>query len=651
MSTEPLISISGLEVHFGQSHILQGVDLEAYDKPVSIIGRNGMGKTTLCQTIMGLAPSSGGSIRFQGQELIGKKSHEISKLGIGYVPQGRRVYPSLNVEEHLRVGGGVRGVSGKRDWTIERLYDFFPQLYDRRRAGGAELSGGEQQMLAIARSLLINPRLLVMDEPTEGLAPVLVDQLVQLLNDLAKEDIGLLLIEQNLRVASEVSDSLAIMVNGQIAEHSQSQKLLNDRSMQQRLLGVGGQQGAVTVATTDSNTEIFSFNFEMEDLISDSSGGRSSSQLRIGIVGSIARAGIQRLPEHWIRDLTDTEGMVPQLPAAVISPEIQEESQVENVVVTEQPVGKVGGKMHVTISPPIPVTRWTHQNLTTPIHKSGPGITAFRGQEFNKRIRLDDMETINGKQLAVDKHLQSGGAPLIMIHGLGGTSNVWCPQVSVLSNKFSICVPDLDGAGRSPLNGEISISSLVADVMAMMDAFDLEKAHLAGHSMGTIVCQHLAANHPQRVMSLALMGPVPALPEAARPVLRDRAEKARSEGMRPIAEAVVEVATSSDTKTNQPAIAAFVRELLMRQDAESYARHCEALADSQSADLSAIQCPTLLITGDQDKVAPPDVMEALRSQISGAQAHQMTGCGHWTTLERAKQVNYLMVKFYNDIGA
>ena len=261
------------------------------------------------------------------------------------------------------------------------------------------------------------------------------------------------------------------------------------------------------------------------------------------------------------------------------------------------------------------------------------------------------METINGKQLAIDKHLQSGGAPLIMIHGLGGTSNVWCPQVSVLSGKFSICVPDLDGAGRSPLNGEISIASLMADVVAMMDAFDVEKAHLAGHSMGTIVCQHLAANHPQRVMSLALMGPVPALPEAARPVVRDRAAKARSEGMRPIADAIVEAATSSDTKTNQPAIAAFVRELLMRQDAEGYARHCEALADSQSADLAAIQCPTLLITGDQDKVAPPEVMEALRSQISGAQAHQMTGCGHWTTLERAKQVNYLMVKFYNDIGA
>ena len=116
--------------------------------------------------------------------------------------------------------------------------------------GGAELSGGEQQMLAIARSLLINPRLLVMDEPTEGLAPVIVDHLVQLLNDLAQEDIGLLLIEQNLRVASEVSDSLAIMVNGQIAEHSQSQKMLNDRSMQQRLLGVGGEQGVVTTAAT-----------------------------------------------------------------------------------------------------------------------------------------------------------------------------------------------------------------------------------------------------------------------------------------------------------------------------------------------------------------------------------------------------------------
>ena len=650
MSTEPLISISGLEVHFGQSHILQGVDLDAHDKPVSIVGRNGMGKTTLCQTLMGLAPSSGGSIRFQGQELIGKKPHEITKLGIGYVPQGRRVYPSLNVDEHLRVGGGVHSVLGKRDWTIERLYDFFPQLYARRRAGGAELSGREQQMLAIARSLLINPRLLVMDEPTEGLAPVIVDHLVQLLNDLAQEDIGLLLIEQNLRVASEVSDSLAIMVNGQIAEHSQSQKMLNDRSMQQRLLGVGGEQGVVTIASNDRHTEIFSFNFEMESLVSNSASGQSSRQLRIGFVGNIVRAGVQRLPEHWIQGLTDYEDAVAQLPITA-SPETQEGSQVEDSVITKQIENRMTSVVQSTAAPSIPITRWTHQNSAIAIDESGTATTTFRGTPSNQRRRLDDMETINGKQLAVDKHLQSGGAPLIMIHGLGGTSNVWSPQVSVLSGKFSICVPDLNGAGRSPLDGEISIAGLMADVVAMMDAFDVEKAHLAGHSMGTIVCQHLAANHPERVMSLALMGPVPALPEPARPVLRDRAAKARSDGMRPIAEAVVEAATSSDTKTNQPAIAAFVRELLMRQDAESYARHCEALADSQSADLAAIQCPTLLITGDQDKVAPPDVMEALRSQISGAQAHLMTGCGHWTTLERAKQVNYLMVKFYNDIGA
>ena len=143
-----------------------------------------------------------------------------------------------------------------------------------------------------------------MDEPTEGLAPVIVDHLVQLLNDLAEEDIGLLLIEQNLRVASEVSDSLAIMVNGQIAEHSQSQKMLSDRSMQQRLLGVGGEQGVVTTGATQSNTEIFSFNFEMESLVSNSASGQSSRQLRIGFVGNIVRAGVQRLPEHWIQGLT-----------------------------------------------------------------------------------------------------------------------------------------------------------------------------------------------------------------------------------------------------------------------------------------------------------------------------------------------------------
>ena len=238
MSTEPLISISGLEVHFGQSHILQGVDLDAHDKPVSIVCRNGMAKTTLCQTLMGLAPSSGGSIRFQGQELIGKKPHEITKLGIGYVPQGRRVYPSLNVDEHLRVGGRVHSMQGKRDWTIERLYDFFPQLYDRRRAGGAELSGGEQQMLAIGRALMTNPKLLILDEATEGLAPQIRTEIWKCLEDLKAQGQSILVIDKNVAALTRIADRHYIIEKGQVVWSGSSVVLLDNPGIQQRYLGV-----------------------------------------------------------------------------------------------------------------------------------------------------------------------------------------------------------------------------------------------------------------------------------------------------------------------------------------------------------------------------------------------------------------------------
>ena len=231
----PVLQVSGLNVYYGHSHALQGVDLTLDHGVLSVVGRNGMGKTTLCQAIMGLVPAASGSIRFAGQELTSLNSSQISRLGIGYVPQGRRLWPSLTVEEHLRlVTAGHAGA-----WSIERIYDTFPRLAERRGNGGGQLSGGEQQMLAISRALLLNPSLLIMDEPTEGLAPVIVSQLEEMLIRLGDEGEAVLVIEQNIGVATSVSTHVAIMVNGRVNRVMKSQQLASDRELQQRLLGVG----------------------------------------------------------------------------------------------------------------------------------------------------------------------------------------------------------------------------------------------------------------------------------------------------------------------------------------------------------------------------------------------------------------------------
>jgi uncharacterized protein (UPF0261 family)/ABC-type branched-subunit amino acid transport system ATPase component len=196
-----------------------------------------MGKTTLCNAIMGLVRSGSGSVRLDGRELLGMQPYHIVDQGVGYVPQGRRVWASLTVDEHLKVA--ARG-TGRRD--VESVYRIFPRLAERRRHEGNELSGGEQQMLAIGRSLVANPRLLIMDEPTEGLAPQIVKQVEDLLVRLAQEeDLAVLLIEQNLGVATKVAKRLAVMVNGKIEAEMDSETLSADRALQQQLLGVSSE--------------------------------------------------------------------------------------------------------------------------------------------------------------------------------------------------------------------------------------------------------------------------------------------------------------------------------------------------------------------------------------------------------------------------
>jgi uncharacterized protein (UPF0261 family)/ABC-type branched-subunit amino acid transport system ATPase component len=231
------LKIDDLEVYYGESHALQGVSLTLETGVLSVVGRNGMGKTTLCNTLAGLKRARSGSIRILGREAAGLEPHEIHRLGVGYVPQGRRLWPSLSVDEHLRLAAGSRRDAA---WTIDRVYQTFPRLADRRGNGGSELSGGEQQMLAIGRALLSDPKLLIMDEPTEGLAPAIVGQVERMLIALGEEaEIAVLVIEQNIGVATAISDRVAIMVNGRIHRTMQAAALAADRELQQRLLGVG----------------------------------------------------------------------------------------------------------------------------------------------------------------------------------------------------------------------------------------------------------------------------------------------------------------------------------------------------------------------------------------------------------------------------
>jgi len=234
--TAPILEVRGLDVYYGRSHALQGVDLTLDSGVLAVVGRNGMGKTTLCKTIMGLVRATGGSVRMRGEELLSLQPAQVARLGVGYVPQGRRLWRSLTVDEHLRMTAGMR----RGAWTVERIYDTFPRLAERKNNGGAQLSGGEQQMLAIARALVTNPRLLIMDEPTEGLAPVIVAQVEEMLVGLGDEgDISVLVIEQNIGVATAVSKTVAIMVNGRVNRLIDSSRLAADRDLQQRLLGVG----------------------------------------------------------------------------------------------------------------------------------------------------------------------------------------------------------------------------------------------------------------------------------------------------------------------------------------------------------------------------------------------------------------------------
>jgi len=238
--TADFFAVSDLNAHYGRARALEDVSFEVGKESVAIIGRNGMGKTTLCNAIMSIAPPNAtGSIRFLGQELMGKPSHVVAGAGIGYVPQGRRLFPSLSVDEHLRMVRPGRPVGGDgRNWTPDSVYELFPRLAERRKNGGAQLSGGEQQMLAIGRALLTNPLLLIMDEPSEGLAPAIVENLIGVFRSLEEAGLAIILIEQNLSVATAIAKRQIVMVAGRIFTETTAEDLANDPEAQRRFLGV-----------------------------------------------------------------------------------------------------------------------------------------------------------------------------------------------------------------------------------------------------------------------------------------------------------------------------------------------------------------------------------------------------------------------------
>src|SRR3954451_2971966 len=232
----PLLAIKDLNVHYGRAHVLQDVSFEMGEEPVALIGRNGMGKTTLCNAIMRIPPAhASGSIAFEGTEIVGRSSYKIAGAGIGYVPQGRRLFESLTVDEHLKMLAPRRGESR---WTVQRIYELFPRLAERKGNGGMQLSGGEQQMLAIGRALLTNPKLLIMDEPSEGLAPTIIETLIETFRGLAAEGLAILCVEQNLAMATSMADRQLVMVAGQIAAETTASELAHDPEAQRRWLGV-----------------------------------------------------------------------------------------------------------------------------------------------------------------------------------------------------------------------------------------------------------------------------------------------------------------------------------------------------------------------------------------------------------------------------
>lgn len=233
-----MLQIRTLNTYYGESHILQGVDLHIKaGQSVGLLGRNGMGKTTLIRSLMGYVPAASGQVIWCGKDVTGQAPERMARLGIGYVPEGRGVFPNLSVRENL-IMSARSGVNGRKDWTYERVLETFPRLKERLDNGGHQLSGGEQQMVAIGRALMTNPELMVLDEATEGLAPLIVKEIWRVIRQISETGISTLIVDRNFREVLAHTDQAVVMEKGRIVLAGESAKLANAEDDLKQYLGV-----------------------------------------------------------------------------------------------------------------------------------------------------------------------------------------------------------------------------------------------------------------------------------------------------------------------------------------------------------------------------------------------------------------------------
>jgi branched-chain amino acid transport system ATP-binding protein len=235
-----MLEVKDIHSYYGKSHILQGVSMDLNEgELVCLLGRNGVGKTTTLKSIMGLVRPSEGSVRFRGQELVGRQPYEVARLGVGYVPEDRRIFRSLTVHENLLMGiKDAKNAAKEGGWTVGRVYEKFPKLKDRRDNKGGHLSGGEQQMLTVARTLMGNPKLILVDEPTEGLAPLIVKDVLEMLAAVRNSGVTVLMVEQNFKASIKVADRFYIMGKGQMVFEGGTEALLAAEEVRKNYLEV-----------------------------------------------------------------------------------------------------------------------------------------------------------------------------------------------------------------------------------------------------------------------------------------------------------------------------------------------------------------------------------------------------------------------------